>query len=543
MAQTLRLYSKIKPNEGRNTHYVFTSSFDYITAIDGDRVGVPLSLDNYRINGNIAKITATPTLEETMNEITYIAVYDDVTNYFRAYWVKSSALQSGYIILELEVDLWASSIKGATFSEMHVTRCNRLIDDAIYFDKLSHVNTAPTAGQWFFARLGTQAINPSYFDIVFQLNFNVSDSGFGDNQISRTALYRANIGAILSAMEAVLPEGTSYASINPLERLADALGGVYGVTTAGASPNKAQVVRAWIMFSGDIPSGYSADVPEGVVFKCHYSNRADVTFSVKGVAPAVVRYNISIEDILRTQYGYTRQQARDFQATHYLQLGTKESGLELLRGDYTRGQFKIIFSMTDVRVIVTDGVKETDITSGFEFSVTGNNATETALNRIFNCIGWELKFFAGGIEAYLSKGSIGTLLYAGKQLGGIFEMMKEAPTLSAISTGDVGTSLYVPNSTLFNPPFYFYAVSSLEDEIEHALYNGGNLDTYISNLNVGTNNFIVSTSWTFNGQSKEFARTDETFIAIDEMKLDGVQDIASEYIKGEFKRGIFYKII
>lgn len=540
MAWTLRLYRNITPNEGRNTHYVFTTALDYINELESARIGAILTLDNFRINANRAEINATSTLEEIFNEITYAIVYDADTKYFRAYWVTSSVNESGMIKLTLNVDLWASSIMGARFSDMHVTRCNRRIDNFMYFDEIKKIESIATSQGLLFARMGKDPINIDYFSVIFQLNFNVSANLFGDNQITRTALYSASVRTILNAISSVATN--NYANVNALEKLADALGGVYKV----AGGNKAQIVRTWIVPTSDFIVETSAQAPYNVVTKCHYSDLVDANFNVEPVAPKVINYTCDLASVLRSQYSHTTESARAWQATHALTIGGSTNGLKIKRGINSLALYRLVYSATDLRVLVTDGINDVDITQQFEFSVTGNNETQTTLTRTLNLLGGELRLINGVVGGAISGGNAGAFLGASRFLSGTLEQVKDARTLSPISTGDASTNLYVSDDrpAYFYSPYRVYYINSANDEIENALQYGAMVDTFVNDLGVApTRELLLPTSWTFNGVSKTFDRADETFIAIDDMTLDGVQENAKDYIKNEFGRGIFYKSI
>ena len=538
MAWTLRLYRSITPNEGRNTHYVFSTALDYINELESARIG-DILLDNFRINANRAEINATPTLEEMINEITYVIVYDADTNYFRAYWVTSSVNESGMIKLTLNVDLWASSIIGARFSDMHVTRCNRAIDNFMYFDPIKKCKAIASAQGNFFSRLGNESIDIDFFVVVMQLNFNVSSDVFGNNQITRNALYQVNAKTLLDALNTAATN--NYTNINALERIADALGGVHEV----AYGNKAQVTRAWIIPSSDVTnSGYSAETPYTIKSKCHYSDLAEASFSVLPVAPRIITYSCDITSILQND-GQTTQQARGFQATHALTLGALTSGYNLARGINSLAIYKLVYSADDVRVLVSDGINERDITKAFEFSVTGNNATETIFTRISNMLGRDLDYVNQVVGGYMSGGGAGAYMGMSKFASSYMRAFSDASPLNPISTGDASTNYFNPNTpNKLLPPYRVYYFESANDEIENALMNGANVDCFISSLPTSSTSFVVPTQWVFDGVTKVYSRAfAETFIMIDDMKLDGVQENAKDYIKNEFGRGIFYKSI
>ena len=541
MARSLYVYQLITPNKGQGTHYLYDPNDEvdvrlYMTALSASLLAT-IPLDNYRINNNVAKVNATATLTGVLNNITYVIDYDNEGDYFRAYWVDNSALQSGFIVLNLSVDFWASTFAGYTqLHDMHVTRCNRQIDHFAYFDDIKKFKALSSAQGYINSRLGNDDLAIDYFNVVFQLSFNVSSGSFGNNQITRTALYTATARSIRNALSSVAEH--NYADINTLEVLADALGGVYQVS----GNNKAQILRAWIIPSTDISNaGYDTEVPESVKTKSHYSDLHDATFNVYAIAPRVFTYSVDIASLLNSA-GYSKY---DFQCTHNLVLGAINNGLKLRRSLNTLGLYKITYGMTELRVTITDGANEIDITNAFEFSVTGNNATESTLTRILNCLGTELSIGAGVFKGAQSGGTAGAWASAVSALGGILSSIKDATPLSPISTGDAGTSYFAYNKPLYLAvPYRLYYMESENDEIENALYRGANVDTYVDDLSVPpTKSFLVSTSWTFDGVSKTFARGGETFIAIDELKITGAQSEAEKYIKEEFARGIFYKIL
>lgn len=558
MAWTLRLYRGITPNEGRNTHYLFSSALDYINELESARIG-DILLDNFRINANRAEINATPTLEETFNEITYAIVYDADTRYFRAYWVTSSVNESGMIKLTLNVDLWASSIMGARFGDMHVTRCNREIDEGGYFDDIKQCRAIINGEGDISLDANNLTLPLSQLAVVFKLQFVTSQHLFGTQTISETKLFYFTAQQLYDAMRGAIvdkdghPTG-KYDSINIIEKISNWLGGVYG-TEAQVSTLPAQVVRAWLVPLTIVESepSYVSYRMDGIVSKCSLTAYEECYMDARPVCP--LRFVKKFELLNVLSRGLSDPwTARDGVARFNWTAGTPFNGLNLSRR--VHGELSFIFSFeTDaLKVLVDEGGRQADVSNAFELSVTGNNNTESTLIRILNAIGYGLNVATGVFKSGASGASGGTAgVVAGlitgvaDTAGSLLSSATYGRPLSQVSTGD-GAGTYAVYEASGNikvaSPYRLTRYESVQDEIENANENGVNYDTFISSLDEATEKRLVcSSTWLFGNVVKTFSRTDETYIAINDMKLDGVQENAKDYIKNEFRRGIFYKSI
>lgn len=544
MSQKLRLYRGIRPNCERNTHYVFASASDYIAEIESKRVGAVLTLDNYRINNNVAKINAGATFEEIMHEISYIVVYDDETKYFRAYWVTSSALQSGFLILELNVDLWASSIIGAKFDEMHVVKCNRKIDEYMYFDDIKRPRAGNPVSIIPF-RYGNLSL--SEIAVIVKISWNGKQNVYGDDAITKTGLYYCTAQHIFDAVKGAVTSGGSptgeYDNFAFLDKVADCIGGIYAVQGSYGGVLNAKALRLWLLPIGDLSaSGYTALAPAVIKSKSLYSKGEDVALSFNALVPFDGAFYIDIATAL-TQGSVSN--VYDFIASHDLIVGTPHNGFRPLRGINSHVKFRTSLQTDEIKISVGDGKNEKDISSAFEISLTTANDTPTFLSKMISTLGDALTQGINAGRSYEKGGVAGVALSGASSIAGALSKFADATPLAPTSNGDGTTSFirpYYPNS--MNSPYRITAIESCDDEIENAHFNGANVDAFISLLSEASNaSLLLSTSWAFNGKAKAFGRTDETFIAIDEMRLEGVQTKASDYIKGEFRRGIFYKII
>lgn len=534
MAWTLRLYRDITPNEGRNTHYVFTTALDYINELESARIGAILTLDNFRINANRAEINATPTLEEIFNEITYAIVYDADTKYFRAYWVTSSVNESGMIKLTLNVDLWASSIMGARFSDMHITRCNKNVGDYVY-DDIKNYNSNFTASN--IQRLGITS-NLNNFALVIRLAYNVDQSIFGDEQITKSEIVYINLGTFNSFVNALDGQG-QYNNIDIIFKISDILGGVFGISGGNRDFN-AQVLRAWIVPAVAVEVS-GASVYEYAVYDV--KTKSQMTVFVTKTLPTLTRIlpHNYIVNYPASSYLFPNNELVNIQLT----AGTPLNGVRMRRQALPVANYRFIFSNEDVKVIVADGVQEIDITNSFEITITDNNGTTTTLVRIANILGATISQGSNIVSSGIKSGAVGLGASFAGAMGTMLSSFKDATPLKALNSGNA-SNVYLnvadANTLLF--PLAYTFVSSLEDEHEHALEFGAKFDIIAQSLaTLESASFILSTMWTYNNQSKRFSREDETYVLIDQMTLDGVQENAKDYIKNEFGRGIFYKSI
>ena len=132
MAKELEFFRTCTPNYGNGKHVYFSDPRKYKYYLEANYEHGNISLDNYRLNSNVIKVSGTL---ENSSEITYFIEYDitdEKVIYWRCYRVLIYIEQSGMLIFSCEIDNWATYLYRASLSHIHVSRCNRNIGYGVY---------------------------------------------------------------------------------------------------------------------------------------------------------------------------------------------------------------------------------------------------------------------------------------------------------------------------------------------------------------------------------------------------------------------------
>lgn len=560
MSRQLYIYSRIAPNKDEDTHYFLGANktyADYLGELNSFLIGT-LTIDKYLMNTDTAKLKATNALLSSMDDITYIVDYDAETHYFRAYHVNKAIYQSGYIECALSVDLWAISLESLAVQNLHVTRCNRLLDDTGIYDEIKGTDTAILNNYDLgipLVAVGGE-LSKSAVSIVFLVSYANSTTVFGDNLVTRTALFYATLQELYDLVSATHP---SMNSLHPIELAKDLIGGIHQIQ----SSKKAQVIRAWLVptatITDAVTTGYNAFPVPAFQTNCtttedheqvFYTTSGDVTtYYLHSIIPHYYIKNVDIIDVLSSFH--TEQYARDQIATHSMIVGTGTNGIKLTRRLHPKIKFLFTFESDNVSVSISDGTQQKDISKAFELSLTTNNDTPTTLGKSLSLLSNILGIMAGAAGSFagvMSGSPTGALVAgtgfarAGASLAGMFGSPALLPHIDA---GDAEQSFCKPlNPRDLFTPFRYSQEKSSYDEIENAFYKGVNYDSYQSSFYaIAQKPYIHNTTWTFDNVIKTYARLDETYAVIDSLHIRGVQEDAKKYIKGELARGVFFKII
>ena len=462
MARELRLYRTISINYGDHVHYFTRSQSIFLNNIDSYKEET-LSIDNYRINANIAKCKLTTHLTETnYDQITYIADVDTTKNYYRYYRVISGLIQSGYVVFTLEVDEWATYITKCGIGNNRIIRSTRLLGGGFYDEiKLTdgRMHHELYDGQRT-ASVTTHFKSTSVY-IIFLLNYNLSQAVFGDDKISATELFCASLADIVS--HADTSEGSLGEYKTHLEIALSLIGGIYGVN-ANFGDNDAQVLKAWLVPVDEIEyADYGVSVKTKSVF-CGGNNH-QATFNVTKVLP-------SKWDKLHIINNYN--------PNNVYYAGTYNNGLKLRNyaGSDLRYYTHVLVGDSDVKVIAQQGERQQDITQGYEVKLTTNGATKTELRKVADALSTSITL---GTSTYGKMAALGGAGGAGFSLAGldivkgVAGMVNQFGIESARGNGDGFLTYYQTNplSEVLSPYCVTY-FTSLNDEVERAKLYGLN---------------------------------------------------------------------
>lgn len=464
MARELRLYRSISINYGDHVHYFTRSQSIFLNNIDTYKQET-LSIDNYRINANIAKCKLTTFLTETnYDQITYIADVDTTANYYRYYRVVSAIIQSGYVVFTLEVDEWATYITKCGIGNNKIIRSTRLLGGGFY-DEIKLTDGRMEHELYDGQRT---ASTPTHFKstsvyVIFLLNYNISQAYMGDDKISVTELYCASLDEIVQ--HANTSEGSLGEYKTHLEIALSLIGGIYGVS-ADIGENDAQVLKAWLVPAHAIEySNYGIYVKTKSVF-CG-GNDHQATFGVTKVLPSKWD-NLHIID--------------DYNPNRVYYAGTYNNGLKLRNyaGSDLRYYTHVLVGDSDVKVIAQQGERQQDITQGYEVKLTTNGAQKTELRKLAEAFTKAFSFgnhVLGNAAKGFAQGGIG-----GAIVNGVLGIGADVATLinqfgieSARGNGDGFLTYYQTNplNEVLSPYCVTY-FTSLNDEVEHAKLYGLN---------------------------------------------------------------------
>ena len=528
MSRGLRLYTNLTRNYDDHVHLFLTNSnLNYFlnTFIETNRL-TTLTLDNYRINANIAKcnINETLTLANYQN-VTMLADVEEengVITYLRFYRVISSYFQSGYVIFNVEVDLWQTYIHLCGPSIINIQRSNRVIaNGGGYFEEIPLTDGNMT--HELFDGQQTASVLTHFKDtavrIVMLVQYNITQAVFGDDKISATELMSAKISDIASHADRT--EGSLGEYKTTLEIALSLVGGVYAVN-ANIGVNDAQILRAWIVPNAELETAnYGITLKTKSIFIS--GNNHEATFNVAKVLPSKYSNKHVIENY-------------DPNKVHYA--GTYNNGLKLRNMAVKDLEYytHVIVGDSDIKVIAQQGERQQDITQGYEVKLTTNGAQKTELRKVAEALSTSVSL---GTSAYNKMATLGGAGGVGFSLAGldivkgIAGMVNDFGIESARGNGDGFLTYYQTNplDEVLSPYCITY-FTSVRDEILNAETHG----LVYANLPYEelVNNFFID-------------ETPLTEGVIDYLQANvhcgNAPKDAIQFIEGEFARGIYIDVV
>lgn len=527
MARQLYLYSGINPNTEGVRHYFFNTASQYLNELQSHLVA-NIPLDNYRIVLNTAKIPLTAPLNiANYNSISYIIDYDVTTNYFVCYYVDSIILED-YIIYNLSVDLWATYILKASFSNIHVTRCNRHLSNNGIYDEIENTNyemtydflTPTPEGE---AYDDDNQIYDEYVYVVYLAEFNVQQSVFGDDHISKTMLFATPCGEFRNKF-LIQKDST-------LERALDAIGGIYQVQGSGSAWTDARIIQAWVMPSSLIDLGErTGDVSQTqyLTFKSKGAMVTDAQFKGYVVYPA-----------------HKKLEFRDIEnnINKALYFGVLNEGLKLKRytSDVLYAELHAYVSINTINVVMTQGDNQKDLTKDFMTTLTTNAGVVTTGRRIAQALSRSVSL-GTSISSDISKGQ-----YANAGLSlvkGIADMVPNVNIDKAIGGGDGSLNFYRPQfydeddptyiDDVLQNPFKLCKFTSVNDENQHARLYGARFNEMIAD-------FLAPQQQALLGTGNHLTLTDTYIVA--NCRIEGLPTEARNEVLRKLNSGIYYKYL
>ena len=512
----LYVYRSISPNKDLQ-HYYFENAEDYLTFL-ASRIVKQFELNNYRINTNIIKVKIDSDLTlETTNRLTYaIDVRRDSNNninYFRAYFINDVSIQSGYAILDCEVDLWGSYIYEASIYDIYIERSNKLLtnypiyDDIKAVEEKEYIASVDSDGE--VNGLATPDYMSFYQEIrryylVMVVNYNAKQNLTGNDYIATTCCMAIRLDALNTAYGG--STSTIVASNSAVRLAQDFAGGVFGIT-ANLGHNDANVINAYIVRDFAV-------------------NKTGNFTSLKSVSLLMGGTELTIQaDILGASDYADKLFIRNITPNRQYYFGKVHGGLKLNRiyhGSYTNVYIRFIISASNVEVIAIQGENQEDITSAFMLTITNNVSQTTPLRRI--------------AEAISKTASIAPNVMKGNAIataGSLASMVGDFSIDSKIR-GD-GDALHTFGSVAGNYveiPFKATYFISVIDE-EHIIKDYG---ATFNHRFLGGISGIFWASYILSGTSLTYVKARDAIIL-------GVPKNACEYIANEFKRGIYLQDI
>ena len=457
MSRELRLYQNLVCNYGDHLHYfVVSNELDYFvnTYIDGSKVAT-IALNNYRINTNVFECKIDTNLTaynfHKIVELLDIEIVDNTITYLRFYRVVSSSLQSGYIIFNVEIDLWQTYIHLCAPYLETIYRSNRVLSGGYY----EEIKT--TSGDLQYELYDGQAslapithYKSTAVWLVFLLQYNVEQAVFGEDHVSQTELYGASLATLASKATGTLASGRT-----DLEKALAIVGGVYGVTSSGIGDNDAQVLKAWVVVHNEIED---ANYGLTIKSKSHF-NSGSVSVQVAKILPSkyINAHTIDNYDPNKVYYA-----------------GTYNNGLKLRNFAVDKLTYNTITIVTDseVKVIAQQGERQQDITQGYEVKLTTNGAQKTELRKLASAFSDSVSI---GTSAYNKMATLGGAGGVGFSLAGldiakgIANMTNQFGIESARGNGDAFLTFYQTNplDEVLSPYCLTY-FTSVRDEVLNA---------------------------------------------------------------------------
>ena len=515
MARLLNIYTGRRINEGENTHILASSITRYVNTLGTPALSLPFP--NYRIVEGLVLISESDGLGlSTAQRCTYCVDYDAAIGFMRCYFVDAVDDVSGYIRLHVRLDNWGTYIWRASMSNMHVARCNKKLSDRAVFDDISLTHGKQTR---YDLDSEVDLINCC---AVFLLSYNVAETLIGNNYVTAMGLFSIRLTSVANCWNADIPAA---ANIPIIEKAIMLLGGIY---QTGAS-RKAHVVRMWILPNPALES--NLQYPEDLK---SYTPHGDISITqgqVYRVNAGIIEKTIDVAQLLND----AGETFGDIYPNGQMEIGTGQETMPMTRfyNDFNV-TYKYVFGNADVKVIVSQGLNQKEISSAYEVSITTNNMIDTATEAAAKTIATTASALLAIAKGYGSGGPAGAVA-AGVGVGvATLGRTRSANSSNAtLGSGDglqaLQSKLTSDRTTKVKAGHTLVVYSSVDDEITKAMMKGAKYDFYLDSFVT-----LSLAPYLFPNPPRNVA-----FIAIDELLITGINGDAVKYISDEFRRGVW----
>lgn len=500
----LYLYKQETPNTDK--FYYFTSTSQYKTALSTNLVS-SVTLDSYRINANTIKVKLSTTITEAVADTLTYAIDErvdanNVVTYFRCYHVNSIMIQSGYVVLNCSIDLWASYFYKASISNINVNKCNRNVGIGVY-DTIRGTKSETAS---FF---DGNTIVPEKVSIVFTLNYNVKQNVLNSN--SSTQLFAIDVKTLKAL-------ASDYPNVSALDIAISFVSGITGVAATGwgfTTYNDAQVLSAWLIDNTYLLTNSSNYVSVHSVNE--YMDANGVDQNVYAVVPSILDKTKTIS--IDPNYNYY--------------VGTRQNGLKIQRTTATSVdvKYRYIYGQSDLKVLVIQGDNMQDITEAFSVDLTINQGNVTGIKAVAKTMGIFMNTFAGMYGVATGKPTA-AVLGISNLAKSTFNEVADVSGGKYVNGGDGYLTFYQIISigltaTLHNP----YCIVTYESNIDEAMnarHNGAYYNEVVASIaSIFTKSLI--------GVDNNFT---DTYIMAS-LHVDNIPNEAADFIKLKFASGIY----
>lgn len=523
-------YCNLSLTKGKRPH-LYTKNVDNLLDYLADNYEVyDIPFDSYRINANICVLSLdnlTDDLKRGVKNLTYIIEHSHYGEpyYFRAYYVDSIVQQSNKLLLQLSVDLWTSFITQADISELEITRCNRNLLYGIY-DDIEVLNPFRALDNDFngYIALGGQAtedasintIATDYVSLVCVVSCVIASRISGADKTEAVFLVGAPLRNFVN--KAVSLDSDIAGRYKPVEIAQRIISGAFAMPTSYWFVNSDIKILKTYVIPNECLSYYrnaSGNVDGiAVKFKSVFNPTEEDEISLAYINARTINKVVSINNW-------------NLDINKKYICGLRDKGIDLLRT--TESQQQVVYEMAlnndGLHALIKQGEKSLDITSNFEVSLIGNAENTDALQKMAQSMEYASKLLS------TFKGFTGTDATSGVQsaLGLAKYFDNRAKANASLSNDDGFATYYLPidDNTKVRYPFMLTYWTSATNEDRKARIKGATFD-----------NFNTPLEQVFHKDFLGSAGTELTFIQA-EAEVTKVCESACDFIKGEFRRGIY----
>lgn len=493
--QNLYLYKDFLPNTDSGTHFRFTSVNNYINYINNYRINEVLTVDNYRLNTNVLKISYDYFKRNIIDyrKISYLYLEQilrdtqgstDIIHTF--YYVKSATLQSDYVTFSIELDYWATYQYLLDNHKIMLNRTNAILENEIMvYDEITKVETPNNDEPVDYSRRlsGTgdkrRYLDNSFFYVVFIVEYVVTRNLANTDYVKSTDLFAVPLSTLISSLNIATAE--TFASVDLASMI---ISGITSTTTnIGGVNNDAKVIGAYI-----VPSFETSIESHLSVINVEFNYRTMLTGSETKTftARSVHAYRTDLiynEPLAPTLQEYTNQDGINYKYYvggfhNYMQI------VNYRKSSYVKIMISFVFTPAKVQLFVSQGENSKDITNAITIPLIANVEISDALQTM--C------YIADGLSMVLSntKSIMGSKNFTDLSFNVADSILDNFKFLKGnvnadmgITQGDGLTEMRYSHDACYFPYSLIY-FKSLNDEKYNARLIGANVDATIENIDV-----------------------------------------------------------